>query len=168
MGSCRFRISIGLYQQILTDELCIHRVFAKMVLGLLLRKQKENCINIPQELLHCVYSNENYHCSLAKCEFIGMLLTWIWNHHYGLVNIYYVQRKHTPVTQTWGRCWLFSLIAVELFIMNHQFFPRAGSIQSVLHGCFKAFMGSCAMEKNYGQPRIAFCTTIICQVTHLC
>jgi len=52
-------ISIGYCHQILTEKLHMHRVSAQFVPRLLTNDQKENRVEISQELLATANSNEN-------------------------------------------------------------------------------------------------------------
>ena len=53
-------ISIGSCHQICTEKLQMHRVSAKFVPRLLTDDQKENCVEISQELLANANGNENF------------------------------------------------------------------------------------------------------------
>jgi len=53
-------ISIGSCRQIFTEKVQIHRVSAKFVLRLLTDGQKENRVEISQELLANANGNENF------------------------------------------------------------------------------------------------------------
>jgi len=54
------RISIGSCHQILTEKFKMRRVSAKFVPRLLTDDQKENCVEISQELLANANGNENF------------------------------------------------------------------------------------------------------------
>ena len=148
-------ISIGSCHQILTEKLQRHRVSAKFVPRLLTDDQKENRVEISQELLANANGNENFLKKIITGWDMGLWVWW-WNKD-AIVAVEGERVSSTNKKKARMSRSKFKVMLVVFFdwksIVHHELVSR-GQMVTVLPGSFSAFEGCCAQEVAWivGKP----------------